>query len=86
MRSLTAAKWGASKTTLLILYKALIRSLIDYGSPALDNANLQVLEIYNKIQYKALTICCGAMRGTALTELQNECGDPPLSYRDLKIP
>ena len=31
MRSLTGVNWGASKSTLLIIYKAWIRSILDYN-------------------------------------------------------
>jgi len=39
LRVMAGASWGASKTTLLIAYKALIRSVIDYGSEAYNAAS-----------------------------------------------
>ena len=36
MRCLSGTSFGAGKETLLIIYKALIRSIIDYGSTACD--------------------------------------------------
>ena len=38
MRSLTGSKWGANKHVLLTVYRALIRSVIDYGAIAYDSA------------------------------------------------
>ena len=34
MRAISGSSWGASRSILLIVYKALIRSVIDYGSRA----------------------------------------------------
>ena len=84
MRSITSTKWGAGKTCLIILYKALIRSLLDYGAIALGNASSQALRILDSIQARALRICCGAMRSTAVAALQVECGEPPLDIRRLR--
>ena len=36
LRVLSGTRWGSSKTMLLIVYKAMIRSVIDYGSIAYD--------------------------------------------------
>ena len=84
MRSLTGTGWGASKESLLTIYRALIRSLLDYGAEALDSASESVKSRFDVIQSKALRICCGAMNGTAVAALQSECGEPPLSIRRLK--
>ena len=81
LRCLTGTKWGASKACLLTVYRALIRSLLDYGAIALDNASKSTKATLDTIQAKALRICCGAMKGTALAALQNECGEMPLSLR-----
>ena len=81
MRSLVGTAWGGSKTCLMTVYRALIRSLLDYGAEALDSASQYVKAKFDSIQYQALKICCGAMRGTALSALQNECGEPPLALR-----
>ena len=34
MRKITGQRWGADKTTLMLIYRAFIRSRIDYGSIA----------------------------------------------------
>ena len=43
LRVMAGASWGASKTTLLIAYKTLIRSVIDYGivKPTIQPQNQQ---------------------------------------------
>jgi len=84
MRSITGTKWGASKTCLLILYKALIRSVLDYGAIALTNACQSAQRILDSVQSRALRICCGAMKFTSIAAMQVECGEPPLDIRRLR--
>ena len=81
LRVMAGAHWGASKATLLIVYKALIRSVIDYGSEAYNTASMTTKAKLEVIQAKALRICCGAMIGTPTSALQVECGQPPLELR-----
>jgi len=84
MRNLTGTEWGASKESLLTIYRALIRTLLDYGAEALDSATQNLKAKFDVIQSKCLRICCGAMLGTALVSLQNECGELPLEIRRYK--
>ena len=84
MRSLTGTNFGASKHCLLTIYRVLIRSLLEYGSIAFDSAPPSIKHKLDTIQYKALCICCGAMKGTPLSALQVDCGELPLGLRRLK--
>ena len=43
MRSVTSHSWGASKSTLLTIYRALVRSRLDYGSQLLYTASKTAL-------------------------------------------
>ena len=61
MRSVAGNKWGASRKSLLTIYKALIRSILDYGSCAFDSAYKSAEDILDRIQAKALRISCAAM-------------------------
>jgi len=81
MRCLTGSTWGADKKCLLIIYKALIRSVIDYGCIAYNSASDNIKSSLDRIQAEALRLSCGAMRGTAVASLQVECGEMPLSLR-----
>ena len=85
MRVMTGTRWGASKMVLLIVYKALIRSVIDYGCIAYDTASSTTKARLDVIQAKALRICCGAMVGTPTSAVQVECGQPPLALRRLRM-
>lgn len=81
MRAISGVDWGASKETLLMIYRAMIRSIIDYGCIAYLNASTAITEKLDVIQTKALRICCGAMRSTAANALQVDCGEMPLDLR-----
>lgn len=81
MKSLSGTDWGAPKKTQLTIYKALIRSVLDYGCEVYDSASNTLLKKLDSIQYRALKIACGAARGTSLSSLQVETGEPPLPIR-----
>lgn len=81
LRCLGGTSWGGHTQPMLIIYKAIIRSIIDYGSILYDTASPVQLKKLDTIQYKALAICTGAMRGTALAALQSECKELPLALR-----
>jgi ribonuclease HI len=83
MRAVSGYQWGASKKSLLAIYKALIRSILDYGDVAYSSASKSLLNKLSTIQNEALRLCCGTPRGTAALTLQNECGEIPLHLRRL---
>ena len=65
MRAISGSSWGASKSNLLQVYRATIRSVLDYGSEAIDLGCKEIIDTYDKRQYQALKICCGDMKGTS---------------------
>ena len=66
---------------LLTIYKALVRSRLDYGSEAFYTAADTQLKRLDTIQGKCLRLACGAMRSTAVNALQQDCGEMPLALR-----
>jgi ribonuclease HI len=78
MRNLCGTKWGASIDTLLVIYKALIKSIIEYGAIVYNNISKTNQAKLDSLQYKALKICCGTMTGAPLIALQNETGEMPI--------
>ena len=65
VRAISGSPWGANKSNLLQVYRATIRPLLDYGCEAIDMKCKQITEVYNKIHYQTLKICCGGMKGTS---------------------
>ena len=84
MRAISGYGWGACKKTLLTIYRALIRSILDYGDVAYSSACKWQLDRLSCIQTEALRLCCGAPKGTSASALQNECGELPLHLRRLQ--
>jgi len=74
LRAISGYGWGAFEKTLLTIYKALIRSILNYGDVAYSSACKSFLDKLTRIKTEALRLCCGAPRGTAQSALQNECG------------
>src|ERR1700733_679094 len=84
MRAVSGNSWGASKKSMLTIYKALIRPILDYGDVAYASASKTTLNKLNHIQTEALRLSCGAPKGTAASALCNECGEVPLQLRRLE--
>ncbi|MDW3615091.1 MAG: reverse transcriptase family protein, partial [Nitrososphaeraceae archaeon] len=81
LRSVTGHQWGANKKTLLMMYRALIRSRLDYGSQLFHTASATALKKLDTVQSTCLRIICGSMRGTATSSLQQDTGEMPLALR-----
>ena len=81
LRCISGCDWGSDSPTLVRLYKAIIRPVLEYGCEAFDSASKSVKSGLDSVQYQALKIATGAIRGTSLRDLQVECGDPPLHLR-----
>lgn len=81
LRCLSGVWWGAHPSSLRLVYNALIRSVIDYGSFLLEPCSAAGLKKLDAIQAKALRVISGAMKSSPINALQVECGEPPLQLR-----
>lgn len=81
LRMVTRISWGADVITALTIYRALIRSLIDYGCVLYGGASRTLLKRVDTLQNKAIRICIGAMNSTPVEALRAEAGEPPLFLR-----
>lgn len=85
LRCLGGSDWGAERSTMLMIYRAMIRSSLDYGSFVFGAAAKTVLQKLDKVQTKALRICSGAFRSTPIPALLIEMGETPLHIRRQKL-
>ncbi|PVD27480.1 hypothetical protein C0Q70_12641 [Pomacea canaliculata] len=85
LRVVGHVSWGADRTVLLRLYRALVRSKLDYGSIIYGSVRESYLKILDPIHHQGLRICLGAFRTTPVQSLYAEAGEPPLSLRRLKL-
>ncbi|KAL0841295.1 hypothetical protein ABMA28_015012 [Loxostege sticticalis] len=81
LRCISGVWWGAHPTSLRLLYNAIVRSVLDYGSLFLEPCNALGLTKLDSIQSKALRIIAGAMKSSPINALQVECAEPPLRLR-----
>lgn len=81
LRSLSGVWWGAHPYSQKMLYNAIVRSHIDYGSFLLDPCSKSGHKIIDRIQSKCLRIILGAMKSSPINAMQVECVDPPLGHR-----
>ena len=77
--------WGADKTTLLRLYRALIRSKLDYGSIVYGSAPNHALKLLDTIHHQGLRIALGAFRTSPVKSLYAEANEPSLAHRRIKL-
>ncbi|GBN39752.1 hypothetical protein AVEN_61599-1 [Araneus ventricosus] len=73
--------WGASRTSLLRVYRASILSKIDYGCVIYDSARQSVLKRLDPIHHSALRLCSGTFRTSPVESLYVECCEPSLDHR-----
>ncbi|XP_055862095.1 uncharacterized protein LOC129922043 [Biomphalaria glabrata] len=85
LRVLSHTDWGADRDTLLLLYRSLIRSKLDYGSIIYGAARKSYLKILEPIQNAALRLCLGAFRTSPIPSLHVEAGELPMDIRMKKL-
>ena len=81
LRVLSHSNWGADRMTLLRLYRALIRSKLEYGAVVYGCASDTILDKLEPVHNSALRICTGAFRSSPIVSLLAECGEPSLKQR-----
>ncbi|XP_074031548.1 uncharacterized protein [Leptinotarsa decemlineata] len=81
LKTLSNHRWGSDVQTLLLLYRSLIRSIIDYGSIVYDSATRSTLKMMDSIHNTAIRTALGAYRTTPTESLYCESGEPSLYLR-----
>uniref|UniRef100_A0A2P2I4W4 RNA-directed DNA polymerase from mobile element jockey-like n=1 Tax=Hirondellea gigas TaxID=1518452 RepID=A0A2P2I4W4_9CRUS len=85
LRSISHTDWGADRVTMLRLYRALIRSELDYGSVIYASAKENVLKTLDPVHNAALRLCTGAFRSSPVPSIYAESGEPPLNVRRMQL-
>ncbi|GBM11640.1 hypothetical protein AVEN_102757-1, partial [Araneus ventricosus] len=81
LKVISNTSWGASRTSLLRVYRASILSKIDYGCVIYGSARQSVLKRLDPIHHSALRLCSGAFRTSPVESLYVECCEPSLDHR-----
>ena len=77
--------WGADRVVLLRLYRAFVRSKLDYGCTVYSSARKSYLKKLLPIQNHGLRLCLGAFRTSPMQSLYVEANEPPLHLRWEKL-
>ncbi|GFQ93136.1 uncharacterized protein TNCT_484971 [Trichonephila clavata] len=85
LKILANTRWGANRTSLLRLYRALIRSKLDYGSVVYSSACKSLLKILDPVHHEGLRLCLGAFRTSPVESLYAEAYKPPLDLRRMYL-
>ena len=75
LKCLSKLSWGADRQTLLHIYRALIRSKLDYGCIIYQAASKTALSILDPVHHAALRLCTGAFRSSPTVSLCVESGE-----------
>ena len=85
IKALNLLRVLADQNTLLQLYRALIRSKLDYGCIVYGSARPSYLRMLDPIQNIALRLCLGAFRTSPASSLCVMANEPPLQLRRQKL-
>ena len=81
LKCVSGTRWGGDKTSLLRLYRSLVRSKLDYACFVYWTASESVLKMIDPVHNAAIRIATGAFRTSPRVSLYAESGEPPLHYR-----
>lgn len=85
MKFLSHHVWGADKATLLIIYRTLIRTKIDYRSILYSTSKPHHLKRIEAISNTAIRIASGAFKTSPIESLLAEASEPPLQIRQKQL-
>ena len=85
LKILSHTDWGSDTKTLLKLYRALVRSKLDYGSIVFRNAAPGDLKPLDVIHNQGLRLALGAFKSSPVESLYVEANEMPLHERRLEL-
>ena len=85
LKVLSRTEWGADRTTLLKLYRSLVRSKLDYGCVVYGSASKTALAKLDPVHNQGLRLSLGAFRSSPVESLYVEAHEPPLEIRREKL-
>ena len=85
IRVVAHLKWGGDRDTLLMLYRAIVRSKFDYGCIVYGTASNTSLRQLDSIHNSGLRLALGAFCTSPVSSLYTEANEAPLEERRLKL-
>ena len=81
LKFLTHSSWGADRSMMLLLYRALVRSRLDYGSFIYSSGRESILRTLTTLHNTGLRLSTGAFRTSPVLSIYADAGEPPLQSR-----
>ena len=81
LKCVARTSYGADRSTLLLLYRSVIRSKLDYACFVYDCASESNKRLLDTVHHAALRVATGAFRTSPKHSLLAEAHEPPLSLR-----
>ena len=78
-------KWGGDRNTLLMLYRTIVRSKLDYGCIVYGTASSANLRQLDSIHNAGLRLALGAFCTSPVFSMYTEANETPLEERRLKL-
>lgn len=75
LKAISGIRWGAHPSVLLMVYKVLIRSVLDWGSQISHPLDEKLLLKASRFQYAALRVVSGLMHTTPTNVLLDLNGE-----------
>ena len=85
LKVLSHTSWGADRTTLLKLYRSLVRSKSDYGCIIYGSVPKSYLQMIDPIHNQGLRLALGAFRTSPVASLYVEADELPLYSQREKL-
>ena len=85
LKVLSHTDWGSDTKTLLKLYRALVRSKLDYGSVVFRNAAAEDLKPLDVVHNQGIRLALGAFKSSPVESLYVEANEMPLNERRLEL-
>ena len=78
-------EWGANRQLLMDIYRALIRTTIDYRCIVYGTVAQTCFQKLDRIQYIVLRTCIGVFKSTSVCVLLVDAGEMPFDIRRNKL-
>lgn len=83
--TLVQLKWGADREWVILLYKAVIRSKLEYGTIVFGTAKQTIIKSLDKIQCTTIRTAIGAHRPSPIGSMLCEASKLPLYLRTAEL-
>ena len=85
LKCLSHSSWGSDSPSMLRIYRAIIRSKMDYGCFIYGSARETTLKLLDPVHNSAIRLCTGAYRSSPVESLYAESGEQSLGKRRLQM-